>query len=45
MNNTVKMDRRQKYYISAKVMELLYSDDIDMEYLDTRGSDVIQIYK
>ena len=34
------MDRRQKHYYLAKVMELLVSDDIDMEYFDTVESDI-----
>ena len=44
-NNNVKMDRRQKHYILDKVMELLVSDDIDIEYFDTVWSDIDQIYK
>ena len=33
------MNRRQKQYNLAKVMESLVSDDINMEYFDTVGSD------
>ena len=34
------MDRRQIHYNLAKVIKLLDSKDIDMEYLDTAGSDI-----
>ena len=39
------MDRRQKHYNLDKLIELLVSDDIDVEYSETVGSNINQIYK
>ena len=39
------MDRKQKHYNLAKVIKLLDTDDIDMEYFGTVGSDIDQRYK
>ena len=42
-----RMDRKQKHYYLAKDRELSISDesdDIDIEYLDSVGSEIDQIY-